>query len=316
MHCNNIHIYHIPILVLVSSGLVGNVFCLIVLRLKYPRTATSFLLSAICTADTIMLGSTFMEELLFWFGQRGSLTKIVLTISKFFISDVAQLISIWLIVVLGFARYMAVAKPLHVSQYCSLSRIKLAAIVITTVAIAIEIIRVIPYAMRCESVTSNSSNVSSSVIYRCRYLPGYTEYLYYCGAMFIFPMLPIMYFCIGLIRALHQKNTIKMDTRNSRMRNEANDITRTVVAIIVVFFLSYSMYLVWFLAYEMPIFNNFMNQHQCSGRILEAGMNFAFNLNSSLNFVIYLICTRSFRENFKELFRRESPTVNTSLTII
>lgn len=313
------------------GGLTGNVLSFMVLHQKCKKSPVNVLLKLLALVDIIFLSFAILRFALNMKGCMSYPKAIIQTYVVPGIMTITQFLSVWIIVLLGFYRFMAICKPFKVANFCSKSKAKLTIVFIMFGGI----IFWSPYVFRKKIVLDECCLKETGTPDECcytiklRWWSNTTSYKYFdgifvhLGTMFLIPFVLLVFFNHQMMKELNcscqgsisyccirrrrpafsstcrstQLHEIQMN-HNSR---EANEITKVVVTIIMVFFLTYSMYGVYILHTLIPVFDKFTNL-KCSKRLFVFAIRTVALLNSSVNFIIYYVLRKSFRRKTKLFF--------------
>lgn len=306
-------------------GSMGNIFSFLILHYKSKRSPINFLLKFLAVVDSIFLIFAISRSVL----QGSACTSYVRIILESTIVPgtltITQFLSVWTIVLLGFFRYMAICNPFRVARCCTKNKAKASIAVIFIVGFTIWA----PHIFRFSIVKKTSCFVNVTKIWALTESFKYYDLIVaHLGTMFLLPFVLLVYFNTRMMSELYcsckdlqcfkmrggqniQKTSTPISMRPRRSSNqsfhlanssrETKEITKVVVAIVVVFFISYSMYLIFILE-SFGYFGNILKRH-CSKNILYFVVRTVALLNSSVNFIIYYVLRRSFRRKTKHFFK-------------
>ena len=289
------------ILILMSVfGIFGNIFSFVVLSMRQPPTVVGFYLKTLAVADTGVLACALIQTILQFILKTYNDFKAILELLFIVVfSELAQFVSIWVAVLLAFSRFMAFYKPFVMKARNTRKVIHNSVLATVLMAIFVQILR---WSLVLEKEVMNSANET-----RCKYCQDFVkkstiriETGYYGLILFLFPATFLVIFSSALLAALRRIRNGYI-TCHPTLKQEYYEVSKSVIAIVAVFLVTYLPYGIYALSYINPELNDFFAHNICYGRLLDNMINVAIHLNCSVNFVIYLLCKPSFRESCKRI---------------
>ena len=302
-------------------GSVGNILSFIVMHWRSRKSAINLLLLYLAVVDTIFLIFAILHSA--FPGKEGDCQKLLSSIIQTYVIPgtltITQFLSVWTIVILGVFRYVAICKPFFASHICSQTRAK-CALVMTLFG---GVLLWSPYIFRQRLVQKKDNETSCySVEMRewtsaasFRYYDGFVAHL---GTMFVIPLLLLLFFnghmmaelyCMGHKHTNLSKRSNSQSSQHQlymdKLSRDTKEVSKVVIAIIVVFFVSYSMYGA-FILYEMNLLDGLSTYAK---EIFLFAIRTVALLNSSVNFVIYYILRKSFRKKTKQFIADQVDSV-------
>ena len=256
-------------------GLVGNTLSFVVLHKGGCQNVGSYLLKALALADNLFLAVYMFVDI--------NLLLIHVykweDITDYYIRPIIHTInvsSVWMVVLVAGNRYVAVCHPLVASRLCTKRNILFQIIIMTCAAFAFNV----PRFFGLEGV------------HLYTYL--YTGILY-CTFVFAIPLVMLIFFNVHLIHDLRMAQRERV-TMTSHLSLDQNNVTLVMVIIVVVFIVCQTPAMInhiLFIFYahcisyyaECTIYTTFFSTS-----------NVFVALNSSLNFFIYCLFRRQFRQ--------------------
>ncbi|XP_052817379.1 FMRFamide receptor-like [Mya arenaria] len=291
-----------------AYGIIGNILSIIVLRHRQMRNSTSYYLISLAVYDILLL--LFMS--LFLALPTIYLEKDVME-DYFFayqymhpyvypIALIAQTGTVYTTLAFTVERYIAVCKPLHAANTCTMSRTKRVIIFIFVASIAYNIPRFLEYRTREDWSDAYNRTIPSieftAVGENQVFQEVYFIYLYLC-IMFLIPFSLLTVLNILLIRAVNKARK----TRNYMSSSNTKDTSLTVMLIVVINV---------FLACQFPaLVDNIIvalfdyGDLKCSVQWVRFTTisNLLVVVNSAVNFILYCILSKRFRRVFLKIFR-------------
>ena len=254
-------------------GLVGNTLSFVVLHKGGCQNVGSFLLKALALADNLFLLAYVLasiDSLIY-----GHIFLDSMNIRRYVrpIYLIIHLCSIWMVVLVAGNRYVAVCHPLVASRLCTKRNILFQIMIMTCAACAFNIPRFVkPLEMYA-------------------YIYVY-EGVFYNILLYAIPLVTLIFFNVHLIidlRVAHRKR----ETMTSHSNHDQNNLTLVIVIIVVAFIVCQTPALINVI---LNIFFYFF-PGDCSIYTISlwTGKVF-FAMNSSINFFIYCLFRRQFRQ--------------------
>lgn len=191
-------------------------------------------------------------------------------------------------------RYIAVCHPLKAKSFCTKARTKLAIILIVVLAVLYNISRYFEI-----SVGENEDEeygvfyyaYASSLRRNELYLSIYIHWLY-CIFMNLIPLSSITFFNVMIYRQVRKVNRMRVKLTSKEMQDIK--LTTMLFCVVIVFLTCQC------LAVVTNILETFFAIHN---DVLTKFSNFFVTLNSSVNFIIYVVLVRKFRVIFVRQFK-------------
>ncbi len=287
------YLYTVAMGLLCLFGLVGNTISFLVLHKDRTTPVATFLLQVLAVVDNIFLllwmihysvKSYFRAYEVTDLGAPWLYTRVV----TFPLLYMAQTETIWLTVVIALNRYMAVCLPYKAPHLCTVINVYKEVIVVTAFSIAYNIPRF--FEIQITHVNGTIGYERTSLWNSQIYKTVYVDALYYLFT-FVLPLL-ILVFVNTRVTIAYQaiRKRKRRMTTNRRSENE-NNITLVMIVIVLIFILCQApariVQLVW--SYKFPHCHTYQYYIIHATNVLEV-------LNSSVNFLIYLLCRKRFRD--------------------
>ena len=284
-------------------GLIGNIMAVIVLFRQKTKATTTIILKALTIADTLYLVSMFLLVSLRYINAitntMNGYMSIFHYIFRWFYPQlyIYRTMITWLTVLLTIDRYIVVCKPLHAPRICTKKRAWIEVIVVLVVSLLYNIPRFFEYEISDEIARGYARTpMTSNKVYVFLY-----RIALFLLLMYIIPLLVLLIANTRLI--LTFKKAEKMRSQMANKGQQTKDITYMVIATVFFFFLAnvpaFVAQLLWAL-YEVfkPSLNHILPYYSYHSNI----SNILVTLNSAINFVIYCLCSRHFRQVFMRTF--------------
>ena len=295
---------------LVVVGIIGNSLTFVVFWKGNFKSSTTFLFSSLSLIDSAHLLTVFplftWPAFVDYMGWTRWLHASLLPYFQVYLFPTILLTktaAIWVVVLVAMNRYIIVCLPLRAPQLCTVSKVKiqLAAVLIAAMLYNIPKFaetRVIYYAIH----TSNNGTSTKAVAKFTKF--GEMRqffFVYDCICLFVFlvvlPILTLTVITIRLIRAMKAHRRMQLEMQSRSLQNDSN-VTFSLLIVVIAF-----------IACQVPTFVAHVlwkvlpfKEIYCGGSIfhLVPITNMLVILNSSINFVIYIIANKAFRDVLTE----------------
>ncbi|XP_034481353.1 FMRFamide receptor [Drosophila innubila] len=278
-------------------GILGNVISMIILSRPQMRSSINYLLTGLARCDTMLIISSM---LLFgipsiypytgtFFGYYNYVYPFI-SPAMFPIGMIAQTASIYMTFTVTLERYVAVCHPLRARALCTYGRAKIYFIVCVCFALAYNMPRF------WEVVTVTYQPTNTTVVLHCvrpspmRINPTYVNiYIHWCYLIvnYIIPFLTLAILNCLIYRQVKRANRERQ--RLSRSEKREIGLATMLLCVVVVFFM------LNFLPLVLNISEAFYSV--IDPKVTKVS-NLLITINSSVNFLIYII----FGEKFKRIF--------------
>ncbi|KAL7733802.1 hypothetical protein ACLKA6_011525 [Drosophila palustris] len=278
-------------------GILGNVISMIILSRPQMRSSINYLLTGLARCDTMLIISSM---LLFgipsiypytghFFGYYNYVYPFI-SPAMFPIGMIAQTASIYMTFTVTLERYVAVCHPLKARALCTYGRAKIYFIVCVCFSLAYNMPRF------WEVLTVSSQLGNSTIVLHCvrpspmRIDPTYVNiYIHWCYLIvnYIIPFLTLAILNCLIYRQVKRANRERQ--RLSRSEKREIGLATMLLCVVVVFFM------LNFLPLVLNISEAFYSV--IDPKVTKVS-NLLITINSSVNFLIYII----FGEKFKRIF--------------
>ncbi|KAK2159790.1 hypothetical protein LSH36_146g05015 [Paralvinella palmiformis] len=286
-------LYGIVMGALCVVGFVGNTISFLVLQKDRSTPVASFLLQSLAVADNIFLLLwliNYSVKYIVRFLEYSSTTWIYLLVHAFPIMYMAQTQTIWLTVVIALNRFMAVCMPYRAPHLCNINNVYKEVSLVTVFSIAYNVPRFFELAVNADdnSTLWRRTEMGSNPLYQL----VYSDALYYLFS-FILPLLILTVVntrVIVVYNATRQRRQ-RMTSSVRRHTDNENNITLVMIMVVLIFMICQAparvVQLVW--GYKYAHCDDFRFYLIHISNTLEV-------LNSSVNFLIYCMFHKRFRD--------------------
>ncbi|ELU14355.1 hypothetical protein CAPTEDRAFT_190786 [Capitella teleta] len=286
--CSDFYTFSGTIIALtIVFGITGNILTIHVFRTAKNRTSTMYLISNLAVVDClvtfiflpVMFPPTFYSVATFYVAY---LSNLAYTLNQ---------ISVCFTCLLVWQRYVSVCKPHTAKTWQKISTLRILAILSATFSIVIYLPGFFRFHLdKYADGTYHAlpTKLGSNMLFYCLHTVIIINFISY-----FLPMVVIAFASICLIRAFRQEDKFVSSQQAKR------ELTLSVI-VIVLFFIFLQIFrpirylLMW-------LFNPYTEALRCQGPLMHYSQvtPYATILNSSVNFVIYVVCARGFRKKIK-----------------
>ena len=285
-------------LVISLVGFTGNAVSVVVLQRQKQRTSNVFLLQCLCSADACLLATTFIMSCIFTWelsNRRGS-NQIMKGIVVIFF-DLFQFSSNWVLVQLTTDRYIAICKPFFAAKWCTVTRARRCLFGIVIGSILLTLPRAFSFFLQGNFKTLKMSYSVTSTIFR------YGIPILVLSLLNTKLVLEIRAARQREIKQLLQGNTGEplTSSNNAKRKSTKNkdSVTINLIAVVIIFLVCGSCRGIYFI-----LATGFRNIY---GRrfgflIYNVISNILMISNSAVNFMVYCLFYKRFRETSRVMF--------------
>lgn len=300
-------------------GLVGNClsFCVLHRYSSSTNNVSTFLLRSLAVSDNIFLSTAafvdMYREMAIFAGATDHLEAIFpwLQTIAWPVAHMAQLGTVWMMVLVASNRYLAVCQPLHAQRLCTKRKVQVQIALIALFSILYNIPRFFEYRYAYINVTdvNDNSTILSEENFGLTSHPVYNivyENIAYCLLAFLLPLALLIFFNTQLIRALKNSQRLrKTISEGSRQSPDENNVTFVMVVIIIIFILCQTPAAVNVVLYYVT---DSVSRTTCSLYMKYWVLSNLFvTFNSSSNFIVYCLFRRQFRQQLRLLVGCSAP---------
>ena len=309
LHLTRIVVQRYMVPIVVSWGILGNIFNIVVLRNPNMRSSTNIYLMALACCDSMYLLFSLTLSFLHCSNQQQSALAFYYIPYGRVASDLFGNTAVWLTVSFTLERYIGVCHPMKGKAWCTVGKAKIAALITFIVCI----VNTVPEIFEMKII--RSSTEFSEMRYECRYTQfaetksyqiGY--YWWYVTLFTFMPLFLLSIFNSLLIRSVwkaNKKRKLMANTRvlgeNQKQNSEQQKVTTMLITIVLIFMLCQLPQAV-LLIYKSYLKSKGIPHPADSFRIAGNICNLLVQVNSSVNFLLYSYFSSKFRRTFKKLF--------------
>ena len=295
-------------------GIIGNSLSYAVLH-KFSRSnVASLLLKALAVSDNLFLVTASVLNMypgmIFHFGLIEQIKPIFpyLQIYAWPFAHMAQMGTVWMMLLIAVNRYIAVCRPLQAPSLCTKSKVKIQIIIMSIGIVLYNLPRFFEYRYITYNITmpdnttmpaETNVGLQSQHVYNILY-----ENVAYCLFLFLIPLLLLIVLNVHLVWELKTAQKSREVLANSRTNSDENNITLVMIVIIIVFIVC-----------QMPasvnqilfyIVDNIQKTTCSYYQKYYHACNLLITMNSSVNFVIYCVFRRQFQQDLWALLSCKS----------
>ena len=301
--------------VIIVVGIIGNCLTFVVFWKGNFKSSTSFLFLSLSLIDSAFLITVFPLQSVSafvaytgWLQGYSSVEPFLIVYGTFPVST-TKTATIWVTVLVAVNRYIIVCRPLRASQWCTISKVKIQLAVVLVLAV----VGNIPQLFKCRIkyyAQNNGTSFAIDIDYGVKYRWNvfYTVYdiivvhVLWTGV----PLFILTVLTIRLIKAMKAHRRMQLDMNNLYNQQDSN-MTFALVMVVIVFIICHvpSVFL-WMKSNVVPI--EVLIYSDVLDSVCDIA-NFLIILNSSINFAIYILANKRFREVLTNtICRRHIPT--------
>ena len=300
----NFIIYSLIVGTLVVVGIIGNSLTFVVFWKGNFKSSTSFLFLSLSLIDSALLLVVFtvytMTAFVDYTGWMQGFSELTpyLRVYMFPSALLAKTATVWVIVLIAVNRYIIVCLPLRAPQWCTITKVKiqLAIVLIAAVVYAIPKFaeyRIVHYTMFTTSNgTSHRTSVGLSRFGEHSSFYRVYDSVFLLTFLLVLPILILTVLTIRLIKAMKAHRRMQFETQ-SRSQPDDGNVTFALVIVVIVFIPCQVPTFVYFVLRDA-----FLLDYTCGtvGFYMGCIANILVVFNSAINFVIYTITNRRFRD--------------------
>lgn len=292
-------------------GIIGNILSMIILSQSQMHSSITYLLIGLARCDTIFI---ITSMLMYGFTEIHRYTKYFFNYFYFGypqiapyiypLANIAQTASIYLTLMISLERYVAVCHPLHVKSLCTYGRAKISVLSCLIFSIAFNMVRFWEYrTISCKHINQSELLAYTSIPVLRNNVEYQEIYINWCTLIvnYLIPFIGLLVTNILIFRKVHKANKERQKYSSNASAAEKFDfsLANMLFGIVIVFFCC-------------NIFELYLNVIEVfylqDGDFSEFDIfkyklaNLLVTLNSSVNFVIYVMLGKKFRGTLCSLF--------------
>ena len=308
LYCFIIRTFVIGVITVV--GIVGNSLTFVVFWKGNFKSSTSFLFMNLSLIDSALLLISFplftVKDFVKYTGWLQGLSRIspYVTVCCYPLAQTAKMSTAWITILVAVNRYIFVCLPLRASQWCTLSKVKIQLAIVLVFAVVCNIPRFFQLRVK-------HNNGTSSVDYTTIKEWGQFYMVYDATWYFILltgvPLFVLTLLTVRLMKAMEVHRRMKLAMNSGRQQQDSN-VTFALVIVVIVFIICHVpklalrivIYLVPYKELKLDDVWHFMRDIA----------NMFIILNSAINFFIYILANKRFRDVLTEIVcRRHADTL-------
>ena len=298
-------VYTLIVGTLVVVGIIGNSLTFVVFWKGNFKSSTTFLFLSLSLIDSCLLLGFFpfstvpaFVKYTGWMQGYASL-RPYFKVYLFPTILLTKTAAIWVVVLVAMNRYIIVCLPLRAPQWCTVSKVKRQLAVVLIAAVLYNIPKFAERRIVYKTLHM-SNNGTSEVVSRAYTRFGEMRQFFFvydtvCLLIFllVLPILTLTVITIRLIKAMNAHRRMQLEMQSRSLQNDSN-VTFALVIVVIVFIACQVPTFVAYVLWEALPFE----ERYCGGFIfyLSRIVDMLVTFNSAINFVIYIIANKAFRE--------------------
>ena len=286
---------------LIAGGFIGNSLAFVVFWKDNMKTSASFLFQSLALVDSAVLLIIIPIIPLYSFAIYTKRLHGFLEITPYMwtyilpVANVAGLSSIWVVVLLAVNRYIAVCYPFKSLRLCTFAKVKKQLAFVLLCAVLYNIPEFVE--RRVEYVTYDNGTTYEPQLVNTELGKTKLYHIIYNGVLYVTfvvaaPLLTLTFVNIRLIQALKARRRKRMEMVSQLQQNDNNVTVVLIIVIVVLIVCQIPALVVRALKVAMP---------EDTGRCdyifyMVTVANMLRVLNSAVNFVIYVVFNKRFRQ--------------------
>ena len=280
-------------------GLIGNSLTFVVFWKGDFKSSTSFLFLSLSLIDSAVLLTAFTFHAVsvdFFTASLPSDLSVYLSVYTVPLVSTAVMATAWVTVLIAVNRYIIVCLPLRASQWCSFSKVKIQLTVVLFSVILFNIPQI--FRNRVVHYTRNNGTSYNAYVAKAAWRSYPQFYSVYDNILrttvnVCLPLLVLTLLTIRLIKAMkaHRRMQAEMQSPHSQ---QGNSMTFALVIVVIVFIICQTPR---FVLHVMGFLGPWSLRVRCSVNIMN---NTLIILNSAVNFGIYIVVNKRFRDVLAE----------------
>ena len=290
--------------VVIIVGIIGNSLTFVVFWKGNFKSSTSFLFLSLSLADSALLLTSIPLDVVWVFAKYTGWLPGFLKVRPYLnayiypLFLVARMATIWVRVIIASNRYIVVCVPLRACKWCTLSKVKIQLAVVLVVTFMCNI----PQFLKCRVISYTLNNGTS---YATRidcstereWIAFYKPYVVVMHLMLMssVPLFILTLLTVRLVKAMkaHRQMLLEM---NRVSNNQDSSVTSAFVIVVVVFIICHTPLFVAGLLVRLLMGNyESLLMLEVFFFVWKIGSMLVI-LNSAVNFAIYILACKSFRD--------------------
>ena len=292
--------------VIIVVGIIGNSLTFVVFWKGNFKSSTSFLFMSLSLIDSALLLISFpvttVTAFVNYTGWLQGLSRIspYLTVYGYPLAKTVKMSTAWMTVLVAVNRYIIVCLPLRAWQLCTLSKVKIQLAVVLTLAVVCNIPRFVQFRVKYDA-TNNGTSYVDFAFQECRQF--YITYdAIWCFVLWTgVPLFVLTLLTIRLINAMKAHRRMKLAMNRGRQQQDSN-VTFALIIVVIVFIICHVPKLVLMIVlYVVPY--KVLKLSDVWHFMRDIATMFII-LNSAVNFFIYILANKRFRDVLTETICR------------
>ena len=301
--------------IIVVVGIIGNSLSFVVFWKGNFKSSTSFLFLSLSLIDSTVLMTAFtccIVRLHVFIDFLPQDLRVYLVVCVWPLRSMAESATIWVTVLIAVNRYIIVCLPLRASQWCTLSKVKIQLAVVLVVVVLYNIPEIVR--RRVIYITrNNGTSYVADIDYTMNhsFRPFYIVYdiVLHLIVKVCLPLFILTLFTIRLIKAMKAHRRMQADMQRQHSQPDSS-MTFALIIVVIVFIICRAPLLIYCVIWLKGWWS------LSTWHYVNIMYSTLLTLNSAVNFVIYILVNRRFRNVLlANVCRRRSaiPVVNADI---
>jgi hypothetical protein len=295
-------------------GLIGNSLSFMVLQWEKHGHVATFLLQVMALIDNLFLMTTGFSQIysaiVTYFGLSDTVGPFIQML-VWPLVHTTQLGTVWITVLIAFNRYIAICKPFRAPQLCTMSRVRIQVVVMVVLCVVYCIPRFFEFRVIYiydPEVNKTIPIANSTGLLRNKYYNYIYENGLYTLFVFLAPLVILVVLNAGLMQELWRARQRAIQRQlPAFMTAEDHENNLTLVMIVII--------LIFLMCQTPALINNLMFVLNSSGYVCGKAYFYYYHIsnllvsaNSAVNFIIYCIFRKQFRQRLRAFCRQDRDT--------
>ena len=284
--------------VLMAMSLIGNGLSLFAVRRRMTTSTSCFYIANLAICDTLVIFTKWLYMMLGAYNpyQTSWECKVIS-----YLSNVAVISSVWLVVLMTVERCIAVIWPLKISGWVTMKRARIVVSMLYVTMAAFNSVYLIIYTSKPTPRMKNECSIHE------RHMPFFKSIWIVIDMVFYayIPQIFIFILNIVIIIKLAQARKEQAEMRNaSKSEQSQGQVTAMLLLVSITFFVLTNPYTIFYLCIRNDVWNYRVSARSFAQyALVNTLLRLLADLNHCINFLLYVATGKKFREDIMQSFR-------------